>query len=134
MAPFIRWDSLKISRSQKRSPRQARPACRRRKPESRDFGRYREGRSPPLWPEVMSYFEKRDSGRRKLHRPESLKTTSLFDGDFRAGLFEDLLDLRGFVLGHAFLDGLRSALDEVLRFLQTERGDLANSLDDVDLL
>src|SRR6476660_9375361 len=77
---------------------------------------------------------KRYSGRCFSHRPAEIATQQLFDGDLRAGVLEDLLDLRGLVLGDAFLHGLRSALDEVLRFLQTERGDLADRLDDVDLL
>src|SRR5690606_37443564 len=38
------------------------------------------------------------------------------------------------VLGHAFLDGLRRAFDEVLGFLEAEARDRADLLDDLDLL
>ena len=37
-------------------------------------------------------------------------------------------------LVHAFLDRLGRALDEVLGFLQTQAGDLADDLDDLDLV
>ena len=72
------------------------------------------------------------SGRGPLRpRPERKQ---LLDRNFGAGFFERLLDLLGLFLGNAFLDGLRRALDEVLRFFQAERGDLADGLDDIDLL
>src|SRR5215813_13231947 len=58
----------------------------------------------------------------------------LLNFDLGAGLFELLLDGRSFVLVHAFLDGLRSAVNEVLGFFQTEACDFANGLDDVDLV
>src|SRR6185312_6990104 len=58
----------------------------------------------------------------------------LLDLDFRADFLELLLDGRGLVLVHAFLDRLGRALDEVLGFLQTEAGDLADDLDHVDLV
>src|SRR5262245_63270361 len=58
----------------------------------------------------------------------------LLDFDLGAGFFELLLDRRGFVLAHAFLYGLRRAIDEVLGFLQSEAGYFADSLDDVDLV
>ena len=54
--------------------------------------------------------------------------------DLGADLVELLLDRLGLVLGHAFLDRLGRALDEVLGFLQTEAGDLADDLDDLDLV
>jgi hypothetical protein len=54
--------------------------------------------------------------------------------DLRAGFFELGLDRFGFVLGDARLDRLGRALDERLGFGQTERGDFANGLDDLDLL
>src|SRR5262245_2038309 len=48
-----------------------------------------------------------------------------------------LLELRlgsfGLGLVHAFLHRLRRALDQVLRFLQTETRELANDFDDLDL-
>ena len=62
-------------------------------------------------------------------------------------LGEELLDLAGsadflelgnhslgIVLGDGFLDGLGSVVDELLGFLQTQAGDLADDLDDLDLL
>jgi hypothetical protein len=41
---------------------------------------------------------------------------------------------RGLVLRHAGLDRLRRAVDQVLGFLQAQAGDLADHLDDLDLL
>ena len=40
----------------------------------------------------------------------------------------------GVSLGNAFLDCLRRAVDEVLRFLQAKAGQLADHLDDLNLL
>ena len=42
--------------------------------------------------------------------------------------------LLGLGLGDAFLDGLRRAVDQVLRLLEAEAGELAHDLDDLDLL
>ena len=44
------------------------------------------------------------------------------------------LDGLGLFLGHAFLERLGGAVDEVLGFLEAEAGDFADDLDDVDLL
>ena len=44
------------------------------------------------------------------------------------------LDGLGLFLGHAFLERLGGAVDEVLGFLEPEAGDFADDLDDVDLL
>ena len=52
----------------------------------------------------------------------------------QAGRADLLLDLLGLGLGNRLLDLLRRALDEILGLLQTETRDLANDLDDVDLL
>src|SRR5436190_14969477 len=76
------------------------------------------------------FITKTRSGRRLWRRPE----TELFDGNLRSRLFEHLLDLLGLVLRHAFLDRLRRAFDEILRFLQAERSHFADGLDHVDLL
>src|ERR1044071_6085415 len=54
--------------------------------------------------------------------------------DRGALLFELGLDLRGLVLRDAGLHGLRRAIDHVLGFLEAKTGDLANDLDDLDLL
>jgi hypothetical protein len=59
---------------------------------------------------------------------------SLLELDGRALLFEFLLELLGVFLRERLLDGLRSGLDEVLGFLQTQARGRANDLDDLDLL
>ena len=53
---------------------------------------------------------------------------------FGAGVLEDLLDLRGLVLGHPFLDVLRGTLDQILRFLQPETGKFSDNLDHLNFL
>src|ERR1043165_1912580 len=55
-----------------------------------------------------------------------------FDG--RAGFGELGADGLGLFLRDAFLDRLRRGLDQVLRLFQAERRDLADDLDDVNLL
>src|SRR5690242_14316845 len=64
----------------------------------------------------------------------SLKPEALRNRNLGADFFELLLDGLGLFLGHAFLDRLRRALDEVLRFLQAQAGDFADHLDDLDLV
>src|SRR5205085_8022643 len=59
---------------------------------------------------------------------------SLLQLDGAAGILDLLLDLLGLFLVDAFLDGLRSALDQRLGFAQAEPGDRADFLDHVDLL
>src|SRR5439155_12667090 len=83
--------------------------------------------APPARPPGQRTRSGLRPGKRRLKR-------GLFYFDRRAGLGELLLDGLGFFLVHAFLDRLGSAIDEVLRLLQTEAGDLADSLDDVDLV
>ena len=58
----------------------------------------------------------------------------LLDLDLRADFVEFLPDGFGFFLVDAFLEDLGHRFDEVLGFLQTEAGDFADDLDDVDLL
>src|SRR3954471_4935176 len=58
----------------------------------------------------------------------------LLELDACAGLFELGLDRVGFLLVHAFLDGARSRVDEVLGLLEAEAGDGADDLDHLDLL
>src|ERR1700742_989498 len=58
----------------------------------------------------------------------------LLELNLGAGLLELGLDLVGLVLVDAFLDGLRSAFDQVLGFLEAKTGDGADFLDDLDLL
>src|SRR5256885_3592855 len=50
----------------------------------------------------------------------------LLNFDLGSGLFKLLLDGGRFVLIYAFLDGLGSAVNEVLGFLQAEARDFAN--------
>src|SRR6185437_12171728 len=58
----------------------------------------------------------------------------LLDFHLGAGVFELLAGGFGFGLRNAFLDGLRRAVDEVLRFLETEARQLTHRLDHVDLV
>src|SRR5690606_9601418 len=58
----------------------------------------------------------------------------LLEFDLGASFFQLLLRVFGGRLVRAFLDGLRSAVDQVLGFLQAQAGDFAHSLDDVDLV
>ena len=51
-----------------------------------------------------------------------------------AGLGKSSLDLLSLVLGNAFLNGLGCALNQILSVLQAQTGDLANSLDNVQLV
>src|SRR5439155_24385150 len=63
-------------------------------------------------------------------RPEVL----LLDFDFATDFFDGGLDLLGLIPGDAFLDGLRCRIDDVLGFLEAEPGELADDLDDRDLV
>src|SRR5438105_2072399 len=54
--------------------------------------------------------------------------------DRGAGLFELRLDRVGLVLGHALLDRLGGAVDQVLGLLEAEAGHRADDLDHLDLL
>src|SRR5579885_3394604 len=60
-------------------------------------------------------------------------STALFELDCRTRLFKLLLDLRRLVLVDAFLDRLRRAFDKILRLFESEPGNGADFLDDVDL-
>src|SRR5258707_1027371 len=65
----------------------------------------------------------------------SLPISGLPDLDLGAGGLDLLLDLLGFGLGDAFLDGLGRSFDEGLGFRQAEAGDGgADFLDDADLV
>ncbi len=65
---------------------------------------------------------------------ESKSVVTLLEFDGCAGFFELLFDLGGFVFGRTFLNGFRSAFDEVFGFLEAEAGDGTDFLNDVDLL
>src|SRR5579871_3990338 len=58
----------------------------------------------------------------------------LLELDLRARLLQCGLDLLGLFLADAFLDRLRRGFDEILGFLEAERGDGAHFLDHFDLL
>src|SRR5581483_11412866 len=58
----------------------------------------------------------------------------LLDLHLRALLLEGGLDLLGLLAGDALLDRLGSRVDEILRLLEAEPGQLANDLDDRDLV
>ena len=58
----------------------------------------------------------------------------LLDFDSSADFGQLFLDLFAFFLGSAFLDGLGGGFHEVLGFLQAQAGQLADNLDDLDLL
>ncbi len=64
----------------------------------------------------------------------SRRERTLLDFDGRAGFGELGLDLLGFVARDSGLDRLGCALDERFRFGETEAGEFANGLDDLDLL
>src|SRR5262245_46835972 len=66
--------------------------------------------------------------------PLTRRRRSLLDFDLCALLLEGRLDLLGLVPGDALLDRLRGRVDEVLRFLEAELGQLADDLDDRDLV
>src|SRR5882672_7515433 len=61
-------------------------------------------------------------------------TSDLLNFYFCSGVFQLLLGGFGVGLRDAFLHGLRRAVDQVLRFLQTQAGQLAHRLDDVHLV
>ena len=62
------------------------------------------------------------------------KQVKLLDLDLCASFLELGGDLFGFVLGDAFLEVLRSAVDEFLGFLQAQAGQSTDDLDDSDLV
>ena len=89
--------------------------------------------------------EMTDTGLRRLRRlradcsPESgvwspVARVVLLNLDFRADFVEFLPDGFGLVLVDGLLEHLGHGLNEVLGFLQSEAGDFADDLDDVDLL
>src|ERR1700742_2262863 len=67
-------------------------------------------------------------------RGRSRSKRCLLELNLGASLLELGLELVGFFLVDAFLDGLRRAFDEVLGFLEAETGDGTDFLNDFDLL
>ena len=66
--------------------------------------------------------------------PSLERGVTLLHLDSCARLGELLLDGLGFFLRDTFLNGLRSAIDQIFGFLQTQAGDLTDSLDHVNLV
>src|SRR5688572_14987865 len=100
----------------------------------------RRDKSPSL---ALSAVSESEKGRPQRSRPfpstgasrhPRKSFRSLLELDGAAGFLDLLLDLLGLVLADAFLERLRSAFDERLRFAQAQAGDHANFLDHVDLL
>ena len=60
--------------------------------------------------------------------------TELLQGNLCADAFELRLELLGLFLRSLLLDDLRRGLDQLLGLLQAKAGDLADRLDDLDLL
>ena len=65
--------------------------------------------------------------------PQDTDPTRSLEGDLAAHFFDGLLEGFGFVLGHAFLDGLGCSLDHGLGITKTQAGGLTHSLEDLDL-
>src|SRR4030095_1574737 len=64
----------------------------------------------------------------------SRERARLLEADGGAGLLEGGLRLVGGLLVRALEHGLRSTVDDGLRLAEAERGELADDLDDLDLL
>src|SRR3954470_488976 len=78
---------------------------------------------------------KRRASRRAFRSPLGTGCVpGLLDLDLGALLLESRLDLVRLVLGDAFLDRLGRRVDEILGLLEAETGQLANDLDDRDLV
>ena len=71
---------------------------------------------------------------RTAPRDGAVRATGYLISTFAPCFFEGGLDLLGLVLRDAFLDGLRRRVDEVLGLLEAEPGQLADDLDDRDLV
>src|SRR5215472_16608532 len=77
----------------------------------------------------------RKSSARRCHTPRAVTAgCPLLDGDARADGLESLGGLVRGLLVDLLEQRLRRAVDEVLGLLQTQRGQLAHDLDDLDLL
>ena len=86
-------------------------------------------------PGGASRHRHRESGRiDAVDVPTFAVSEVLLDLDRGPDFLELLLDGRRLVLGDAFLDDLGRAVDQVLGLLEAEARDLADDLDDVDLL
>src|SRR5690606_34970838 len=88
--------------------------------------------------QTATFPNRRPAGLKKWPRPAAAATgragSTLLELDRGAGSLELLLELFGFRLGDGFLDRLRRAFDQILRFLEAQASDGADFLDDVDLV
>ena len=78
------------------------------------------------------FLRKKRPSRRRVFLTANLKRVELLEGDSSASLFELGLDFLSLVLGNAFLDSLRSVLDNFLGFLEAcllYTSDAADELD-----
>src|SRR5258707_1037523 len=88
--------------------------------------RYLTARSVPQVTARVGGYLRRVPGR-------CASSARLLDLDAGPSLFELGLDLGRLLLGDRLLDRLGGAVDQVLGLLETEAGQLADRLDDVDL-
>src|SRR5262249_19412128 len=98
----------------------------------RGYGRISYPKPPGFSPGISRFI--RSPGLAAFARGFRLSKRRLLKLNLRADLFERGLDLLGFVLGHAFLDGFRRTLDQILGFLQPEPGERTHFLNHFDLL
>src|SRR5687767_4280213 len=83
---------------------------------------------------VVKVAGRRARGRESRDLDPSSPYARLLHFHARSLLLELGLDLGGFVLRHAGLHDVRGTVDQILCFLETQASDLANHLDDLDLL
>src|SRR5699024_5289198 len=60
--------------------------------------------------------------------------SALLELDFGAGFFKVLLSFLSFFLGHAFLDELGCAINQIFGILEAQTGDFADNFNDADLV
>ena len=82
----------------------------------------------------MSFFKLKKPDCTRAVRFLDEQQVNLLDLDLCASFLEFGSDLLGLVLGDAFLEVLRSAIDEFLGFLQAQAGQSTDDLDDSDLV
>ena len=101
---------------------------------SRPAGSAAEGAREQATERTSRCVSERRARQRTDAPPHAGRLRRLLDLDLAALLLEGGLDLLRLVLGDAFLDGLGRGVDEVLGLLEAEAGQLADDLDDRDLV